>query len=931
MHGPRLRKAIDRSAAPAAVGVALDRLAERRPGADDLLEEDDGLRSALVAVLAASRSLGDLCLSDARALDVLARLDERPAHDGPSTVDALAGWKRLELLRVAARDLVGLDDLPTVGRALACLAADVLDGACRLAAGDDGEGDPGLAVIGMGKLGGCELNYASDVDLLFVARDPATADRRARAVLGAARACFRVDVDLRPEGRDGPLVRSLPSYEAYWDRWAQTWEFQALLKARPVAGDPGLGDAFATSAGGRLWSRTFTSDDLRAVRTMKARAEEDLARKGLADREVKRGRGGIRDIEFAVQLLQLVHGAHDPALRSPTTLDALAELGSAGYVDADDARALDHAYRLLRTVEHRLQLVHEQQVHVVPTDAAALSRLARVMGYRDNAEGTAGELLVHYLRRQQAAVRSIHEHLFFRPLLDALLAGAGPAAGPARPEAGTVRGPGVAGDGRAAASTGALSPEVVEARLAAFGFTDARRTRQALAELTRGLTRSSRLMQQLLPLLLGWLSESPDPDLGLLGLRLLTSGEHRAGELAVAFRESPEAARRLCVLVGTSRRLTQTLEHHPDLILALGEPDGMATRDPTDLLEGADAALGWRSGPGERQRGLERFQRREELRVAAADVLELTPPDHDPVRITGARLTELAETCVRAALAALSPSLPFAVVAMGRFGGGELSYASDLDLLLVYDGSARADFEAAEHVAAGLLEFLSGPTPASRVYAVDADLRPEGKDGPLVRSLDSYRAYYDRWAQVWERQALVRARPVAGDEELGRRFCDLVHPHVWRDPFPEADAREIRRMKARIERERIPAGEDPQFHLKLGRGSLSDVEFTAQLLQLQHGVEAPATMEALERLEAAGALAAADRAVLAEAYRFCERTRNRWFLVKGAPDDSLPRTPENLARLARSLGTTPQDLRDGYRRVTRRSRAVVERLFYGKA
>ena len=228
------------------------------------------------------------------------------------------------------------------------------------------------------------------------------------------------------------------------------------------------------------------------------------------------------------------------------------------------------------------------------------------------------------------------------------------------------------------------------------------------------------------------------------------------------------------------------------------------------------------------------------------------------------------------------------------------------------------------------MRFLAGATPPTRVYPVDLALRPQGKDGPLARSLDGYAAYYGRWAQTWERQALVRARPVAGDAEVARRFMEIVEPHVWCRGLPEDDAREIRRMKARIERERLPAGDDPQFHLKLGRGSLSDVEFCAQLLQMRHGVRAPGTMTALAALEAAGALQPDDHAALAEAYRFCERTRNRLFLVRGAPGDALPSRPEQMTRLARSLGTDPHDLRERYRRATRRCRAVVERLFYGK-
>jgi glutamate-ammonia-ligase adenylyltransferase len=535
-----------------------------------------------------------------------------------------------------------------------------------------------------------------------------------------------------------------------------------------------------------------------------------------------------------------------------------------------------------------------------------MDRLARVMGYRDTAEAGAGELLAGYLSRQQATVRAIHEHLFFRPLLDQLTRGA---------------------------TTPPLPSEAVATRLAAFGFADAERTRQALKELTRGLTRSSRLMQQMLPLLLGWLSESPDPDLGLLGLRILTTGDQRATELAVAFRESPEAARRLCLLLGTGRLFADTFEHQPEMIPFLGQPDGLAPRPPGALLAGSANALAWREHLEDRQMGLLRFKRREELRVAAADVLDLagSAGDEEPVVETARQLTELAEACVAAALDSLRPALPFAVVALGRFGGAELSYASDIDLLFVYDGSTPADFTAAERLGELVVRFLAGTTPPSRLYPVDLALRPEGKDGPLARSLDGYRAYYGRWAQTWERQALVRARPVAGDAGVAERFMEIVEPHLWGEPLGDEGIREIRRMKARIERERLPAGDDPQFHLKLGRGSLSDVEFTAQLLQLRHGVRATGTMAALDGLSAAGALSADDRSVLAEAYRFCERTRNRLYLVRGTPGDALPSRPEHLTRLARSLGTDPQELREQYRRTTRRCRAVVERLFYGKA
>src|SRR5919199_3023239 len=271
-----LDEAVEHSAAPAVVTVALQRLTEAHAGLADRLVEDDGLRRALVAVVAASRSLTDVCVTEPAALDVLADLERRPSLGSFDSVEELRRWKRLELLRIAARDLIGIDHLPAVGRALARLAAEVLDGACALADAAH------LAVIGMGKLGGAELNYASDIDVMFVSPDGAAQadERAARSVLAAARTCFRVDANLRPEGRDGPLTRSLESYEAYWERWAETWEFQALIKARPVAGDPELGAAFHAKAQEQLWDRPFVADDLRAVRTMKARAEAELARRG---------------------------------------------------------------------------------------------------------------------------------------------------------------------------------------------------------------------------------------------------------------------------------------------------------------------------------------------------------------------------------------------------------------------------------------------------------------------------------------------------------------------------------------------------------------------------------------------------------------------------------------------------------------------------
>jgi len=887
--------AVERSAAPDEVGAAVGRLVATHDGLADRLEDDD-LLDALVAVLGASRSLTRLLEHDATAVDVLADLDRRidlPTDAVPAFVHA----KQLEYLRIAARDLSGGDDLEATGAALAQLGIAVLAGADVLAtAAEPAPSNVRLAVVGMGKLGGLELNYSSDIDIMFVGDgDGDVLNRRARRIMEIAGQCFRVDANLRPEGRNGPLVRSIESFEAYWDRWAEPWEFQALLKAVPVAGDVEQQDRFADTAARTLWTHPFDTDDLRSLRDMKARAEQEVARKGLTDREVKRGRGGIRDIEFTVQLLQLVHGHLDEDLRSPNTLATLAEMASAGYIDTDDAAQLADSYRFLRVVEHRLQLVDEQQVHTLPTDPIALDRLARTMGRRDLPEGSALEQLDRDVRLTQLRVRTIHERVYFRPLLEAF-----------------------------SHTEGGLSPEAAVTRLQAFGFTDAKRTQAAVRDLTRGLNRSSRMMQQLLPLLLDWLSRSPDPELRLVMLRNLLGAPQRTSVLVEAFRESPDAARALCTVLGTSQLLGDILQHNPDLVSRLPHEARLRTHARAELVASAATTALWRDEATDQQDALRRWKDRNLLGIAARDVLDHTTS----VATIGADLTALGEASLEVALQALEPQVPFVVIAMGRFGGAELSYGSDLDVLFAYDGAGTNDVTEARRIATRLLKFLAGSTPARRIYEVDADLRPEGRQGPMARSIEGFQRYWDDYALVWERQAMVRARPVAGDLALGHRLLALLDDKIWGTGLNELDAREIRRLKARIEGERIPAHEDPLFHLKLGRGSLSDIEWTAQLLQLRHGVRATGTWAALDALEAAGHLTSEDADVLRASYRFCERTRNRWFLVKSSAGDALPTQPEQARWLALSLGTTAGQLREEYRRVTRRARRVVERVFY---
>jgi [glutamine synthetase] adenylyltransferase / [glutamine synthetase]-adenylyl-L-tyrosine phosphorylase len=909
--------AIDRSADAPMARTVVARVLEAHPELADELVGGPLVRDGLIALACASRSLTSAVIADATLLDPLRDPDDFVrehsvddvraswARAGQADESVLRRWKRRELLRIAARDLLGRADLSAVGRELAALAQVSLEAAVGLA----GDGDS-FAVIGMGKLGARELNYASDVDVLFVHEgDGERAERIARAVLTVmsipteAGIVFRTDADLRPEGRSGLLTRTLDSYERYYEGWAQTWEFQALLKARPVAGDFSLGERFMRLTRPLVWRDMLSSEAVREIRAMKERSEDLTDRKGLADRELKRGRGGIRDIEFAVQLLQLVHGRDDHSVREPATLDALRALGKGGYIEEVDAARLDEAYRFLRTVEHRLQLYDEGQTHTLPSDERTRTRLARVLGYRDQRDRSALELFEDDHRAHQSAVRSIHERLFFAPILDAL-AGAGP-----------------------------LSPEAAEERLAAFGFTDVARTRAAVRELAHGLTRRSKLMQQLLPVILEWLSVTPDPDRGLLQLRRLAEGPARSASLATTFREAPIAAERACILLGSSRVVGDALRRQPEFVDLLADDDAIGSeKSRAELVAEALETLEWRGSAERRREGLRRFKRRELLRIASRDLLHFAS-----LEVTERELTALAEASLEAALTGLDPQVPFAVIGMGRLGGAELSYASDIDVLFVYDGERPTDFDAAERTAEQLIIEIGATTSEGQTFRIDARLRPEGNQGPLARSLAGYATYYDRWGLTWERQALSKARFVAGDADVGARFCALVDDVTYGRPFTEDDTREIRRIKARIERERIPPGEDPQFHLKLGRGSLSDVEFLVQLRQLQHGglhpeLRVPGTIEGLAGLRDLGLLTTDDAEALEAAYTFCERARNARYLQSGSPSDALPSDRNEIEKLGLLLGYTHQPataLRDEYRRLTRRARRVIEREFYG--
>ena len=963
------------------------------------LAEDPRLRARLAAVLGASVALGDHLVRHPGHWRVLAGADDLPAPEAdqvraelltavgarPGDPDPVAGavagtdgaagsgtagaagdpvaalrvaYRRC-LLALAARDLTGEATLDEAAAELADLAAAALEAALAIARASlpPGSAPCRLAVIAMGKCGARELNYASDVDVIFVA-EPAGASTESagedggeaaalrtatRLAAGLIQVCsrstpegalFPVDPNLRPEGRSGPLVRTLASHRAYYQRWAQTWEFQALLKARPVAGDAALGAAYAAAMGPLVWQAAQRENFVPDVQAMRRRVIGSLPA-SVAGRQLKLGPGGLRDIEFAVQLLQLVHGRVDESLREPATLPALAMLAAGGYVGRQDAAELASAYRFLRTVEHLLQLRNLRRTHTMPEDPAALRMLGRALRLASAGPEPPGEpappgdpvpvrldpadeLLARW-REHAGQVQRLHQKLFYRPLLDAVASLPGDAA--------------------------RLTPQAAEARLEALGYADPAGALRHIGTLTAGVSRRAAIQRTLLPLLLEWFADAPDPDAGLLAFRQVSDALGQTPWYLRLLRDDMTVAQRMARLLASSRYAVGLLLRQPETVDLLVNDARLEPRDRATLQAEATALAERQAEADDAVAAVRALRRRELLRTAMADLLIRPGPEQ-----TGEALTTVAAVTIESALQVAIRSVTgrrgafptrICVVAMGRFGGHESGYGSDADVMFVHDplpGAEEQEATEAAHAAAEELRALLARPGLDPPLIVDPDLRPEGRQGPLVRTLASYRAYYQRWSGPWESQALLRAEPVAGDAELGARFLALADKIRYPDGgIPEPSVLEIRRLKARMEAERMPRGVDPALHLKLGPGGLSDVEWVVQLLQLRHAAAVPElrttrTLAGLAAAAKAELVTPRDAAVLARSWRLASQIRDAVVLVRGRAGDVLPARAAELAAVASVLGYPSggaQDLMQDYRRAARQARGVMERLFYG--
>ena len=925
--------------------------------------------------------------------------DERPRASremtGKDGYTALRVAYRAALTKIALVDVCSPDPvelMPTVGRHLADLAAAALEGALAIARTEVAEGLGGglcsapargasvdaldLAIIGMGKCGARELNYISDVDVVYVIVPvpdselpegvaPLTEQDCAqigtelvhaltKAIMAPAAEppLWEVDANLRPEGKDGPLVRTVESYVRYYKRWAENWEFQALLKARPIAGSAHLGEKYARAIEPFVWESAARDSFVESVQAMRARVTDNIPAAQL-ERQIKLGPGGLRDVEFTVQLLQLVHGRTDPAVRTKSTLDSLAALTRASYISRSDTEAFSRDYKKLRLLEHRIQLMHLRRTHLMPDRAGEQRALARSLVPAERMGTLSAEQMLKAWQKLKRNVRSLHERIFFRPLLAAVST-------LSRDEV-------------------ALSDQAAQDRLAALGYRDPRGAMRHIEALTNGVSRRAEIQRHLMPVLLGWFAEGVDADAGLLGFRLVSESLGTTSWYLRMLRDSPAAAERLCQILSSSRYITDLLEDAPTSITWLDKVADLQPLSAGALKAEITSLLSRHEDSADAMRAVRYLRRREILRIAMGDALNLlsvqqvctglatvdectigaalalaereeinagerdektTPQKSDaPQRDSQEATGEIPEDTQQTPLLT-----EITVIAMGRLGGAENGFGSDADVMFVHrpvEGADEKEAQAqANRIVNRLMQLIKQPVRpairAERPLEVDADLRPEGKQGALVRSLDSYRAYYERWAETWEFQALLRARPIAGSEDLGRAFVELIDPYRYPREFTVEQAQQVRRMKARVEHERMPHGADRTRQLKLGRGGLSDVEWLVQLIQLQHahkveGLRTTSTLEALDAAVQASLVADEDAEVLRDAWLLATKIRGGNVLRGVRQSDLLPTLRDALEAVARWSGYTPgsaRQLEEDYLRVTRNARKVYERLFF---
>lgn len=929
------------TASPDRALLGMIRLAELQPTIVAKLLSRDSSAKRFARLLAASDALTDHLIRFPDLLSLvltarvfpsfssaLAEFQLRVPADGDGAQDQLRIVYRELLLQIAILDLEvdrPEEVFPSASSALSDLAAATLEHSFQIARQElfrdskyshDAIAGTQLSIIAMGKCGAGELNYLSDVDVVFaysgehessneIATKLATRTMRIIDGAGTEPALWQVDPNLRPEGKNGALVRSIESHVTYYQRWAENWEFQALLKARPVAGDVDLGERYVNEVKSLIWTNLNRANLVDSVRKMRGRVLEHIPADE-RERQIKLGRGGLRDVEFTAQLLQLVHGSDDPTLRTPATLDALTALAEAGFLGRADAREFARCYRVLRSIEHRVQLAKLRRTHLIPTEPSEQRRIARAFG--------ASVQIEELWQQTRDSVATLHDSVFYRPLLNAM----------ASLETGEVR----------------LTNDEVASRLEALGFTDPNGAINHITALSSGVTRRATIQRTLLPVLLRWLAEGVYPDRGLLAFRRLSEALGETPWFLKMLRDSAGAAQALMKLLSSSELVVTLLEHIPEAASWLDDDSNLVPKEKSELLEELGAILGRNEDISRTADSIRFVRRREVLRLAMAAVLEKIDIDqlaNGMSSLTDSYLLSMLNLVSGGGLPGY-PDPPFEIIAMGRFGGREIGFGSDADVILLRADEPESGGSERGNDAIGVAMDLQQVVKDSLVaFELDFDLRPEGKQGPIARTLDGYRNYYEKWADTWEFQALLRARPLRPESKLSAAFTELIDGYRFPSHLELRQVIEIRRIKARVESERLPQGADPLRHLKLGRGSISDVEWLVQLLQLQHAAKHSSlrqtgTVSVLRQSQAAGLISQQDYEDLAKAWTLASRIRSAIVLANGRQSDILPtdrRQLEAIARILEYSASEASQLEEDYLATTRRARKVFERLFLG--
>jgi len=855
------------------------------------------------AIFAESRSQTALQL-----LDAIVFLRPPNPDDKAIAINALGEFKRSIFLRIAIADLLGVFTVADTTTVLSRLAEECVRGALEATSAVlKGPIDPSrdFCVLAMGKLGAGELNLSSDIDLVYLldgAHDPArhTAAQRFGETLTEilSAECFRVDVRLRPGGRSSPLVVTMEGALTFYENLGDTWERAALLRARPIAGAIGLGKSLLAELERFIFRRYFDFETLEQLRAMKHQIETELRSPAHVESNIKLGRGGIRELEFIVQALTLIYGGRDQRLRTPQTLAALDRLQTYGYLARPRAERLQAAYLLLRDLEHKLQVVAGLQTHSLPTDERAFAQLTARMRWGKDPSAVAG------LRAELAGHREFVANQFRE-----MLAG-GEERMQADPSSEALAAWLAANDRALAGQT-----------LRALGFARPADSANSLRLLANGPAhvpaseRRRELIDRLGPLLLDEISCLPDPDLALINLAACIAAVGARTSFLALLEEHPATRKVLLKLFASSSHLSALFTRHPEMLDTLVRSDLARLRRPADELRDELAGMLTASSDFEsRLDALRSFRQQEFLRIAIADLaghLELAEVESE--------LTLLAETCLREALTLardevatryrMPGALKLCALAMGRLGSAEMSYNSDIDLIFVYHLSGEIAGGGREHatrIVQKLISVLEARTREGYVYKLDLRLRPSGNSGPLVTSLDGFREYHHHSSAVWERQALVRARVVAGDDGLGREVERARREFVFGRGLELPEVAAIAAMRLRMEKE-IGAETFDRLNLKQGPGGLVDVEFLAQMMALRYGHEFPelrvrGTVALIRALAGRGLLSPTEAGHLEVDYRFLQTLENRLRIETDQAAWALPTDAEKLTPLARRMG-----------------------------